>query len=508
MVKRTVILTAAALLLSLGTSMAQQRQRPSFPEETTEQKALLATSTKDLQEWMTYLTSPECRGRLTGDIGFKRATEYAANLFKEWGLEPGGDNGTYFQEFDHPYVMPLEGGFFTLYFKEGDKLIGKQYDYPDDYMVGGTSDTGYLQKLDLVYVGYGITAPELNYDSYKGIDVKGKIVVCERDVPYKGNDPKQQKAWMPYQYHNVKMTNAAQHGAAGLLYLSTAGNPNPGYNKGFVYCCISDSIGNDIFAGTGKTLAGVREEMNRTMKPNSFSIDKKADIKAVTEWHPEGKGWNVVGILRGTDPTLDAEYITIGAHIDHIGMQPILCPGAQDNASGSIIIMGAAKALATSGFKPRRTIVFTLFGGEETGLIGSAWMADHPVFKDKQHKLVINIDCFAQGYGFGTRIAEKFSSLGSYFKAANDKVTGRAFTLRKGANEIVTRPRTDEANFFVKGIPVVAPFPFGSTVSIPYHVPGDTMDYIDFDVERDAVKWMAESLMNISSLDKIEGNPE
>ena len=100
---------------------------------TPQQKAMYATSTKDLQEWMTFLTSEECRGRLTGDIGFQRAAKYAADLFKVWGLEPGGDNGTYFQNFDHPYVMPQEGGYFTLYLPQGDQWIAKQYDYTDHY---------------------------------------------------------------------------------------------------------------------------------------------------------------------------------------------------------------------------------------------------------------------------------------------------------------------------------------------------------------------------------------
>lgn len=491
------------VFMAIACSITSWAQR----EATVEQKALYVTTTDDLKDWMTFLTSEECRGRLTGDIGFWRAAQFGADLFKQWGLEPGGDNGTFFQNFEHPYVMPQEGGFFTLYLPQGKEWIGKQYDYPDHYMVGGTSDTGFLQKLDLVYVGYGITAPELNYDSYKGIDVKGKIVVCERDIPYKGRDPKLQKAWMPYQYHNFKMTNATKHGAAGMLYISTAGNPNPGYNKDFVYCCISDSVAKDIFMGTGKDHAAVVKEMDNTLKPISFKIDKKADIKAITEWHPEGKGCNVVGILRGTDPSLAPEYITIGGHVDHIGFQPYLCPGAQDNASGSIIVLGTAKAICMSGFKPRRTIVFTLFGGEETGLIGSGFMANHPILPKDQHKLLINIDCLAAGYGIGIRIPQKHASLYKYVEDANGKSVHRPIILSKGANEIVTRPRTDEANFFVKGVPTLAPFAFGSTVRIPYHVPGDTMDYLDFDLIRDAVKLMAAVLINVSSVEKIDTSP-
>lgn len=480
-----------------------QPARPKEPELSVFQKAMLATSTKDLTTWMTYLTSPECRGRLTGDYGFYKAVDYATNLFKTWGLQPAGDGGTYQQKFPHPYVMPQVGGYFKLHIPSGKGYVTKMYDYPDDYMVGGTSDTGTLENLPLVYVGYGITAPELGYDSYKGIDVKGKIVVCERDVPYQGKDPKLQKAWMPYQYHDFKMTNATRHGAAGMLYISTAGNPNPGYNKGFVYCCISDSVANDIFGAAGLSHKAIKEKMNSTLKPNTFKLNCKADIKAITEWHPEGVGCNVVGVIPGTDPKLKDEYITLGAHLDHIGLQPYLCPGALDNASGSIIIMGIAKALGTSGYKPKRTLVITLFGGEETGLLGSAYMAGHPIYPDKKQRLVINIDCLGTGYGLGAMVAKKYSSLFSYIKKANDESVQRPLMLVPGRDEIVTRPRTDEANFFIKGIPTISPFAYGSTVKVPYHVPGDTMDYINFDISRDAVKWVSALLMDLGSADDL-----
>lgn len=502
MVKKIVLVSM--MVASFASQGFAQRSKWKMPEETIEQKAMLATSSKDLKTWMTYLTSPECRGRLTGDKGFYKAVDYATDLFKQWGLQPAGENGTYQQRFPHPYVMPQEGGFFTLHLPVGKGWVSKQYDYPDDYMVGGTSDTGFLKNLPLVYVGYGITAPELGYDSYKGVDVKGKIVVCERDVPYQGEDSRLQKAWMPYQYHNFKMTNAVKHGAAGMLYISTAGNPNPGYNKGFVYCCISDSVASDIFKADKKDHTTLKSNMNKTMKPNSFPLSSKADVKAITEWHPEGVGCNVVAVIPGTDPKLKDEYITIGAHIDHIGFQPLLCPGALDNASGSIIIMGVAKALGISGFKPKRTIVVTLFGGEETGLIGSDYMANHPIYPDKKHRLVINIDCLGDGYGLGAMVAKKYSSLFSYIKDANDKTVQRPLMLVPGRDEIVTRPRTDEANFFVKGIPTISPFAFGSKVKIPYHVPGDTMDYIDFDVSRDATKWATKLLMELSTADTLD----
>lgn len=474
--------------------------------ETLEQKAQLATSSKDLRTWMTFLTSAECRGRLTGDTGFYKAVDYVTSLFKSWGLSPAGDHGIYRQSFPHPYVMPREGGYFTLHMKVGKGTISKQYDYPTDYMVGGTSDTGFLHDLPVVFVGYGITAPELSYDSYKGVNVKDKIVMCLRDVPYRGNVAAKQKAWMPYQYHDYKMTNAVRHGAAGMLYVDSlpAGNPNPGYNKGFVYCVISDSVAKDAFRVNKRDYEAIKRQMLKKLVPLSFGLpDISADIKAITEWHPEGIGCNIVAVIPGTDEKLKNQYITVGAHIDHIGMQPFLCPGANDNASGTIVIMGVAKALGISGFKPRRTVVITLFGGEETGLLGSKYMADHPVFPDKDLRLVINIDGFGSGAGFGAMVAKKNSRLFKWIKEANDSTVRRPLLLVPGKDEIVTRPRTDEANFFVKGIPTISPFAYGSKVRAPYHVPGDTIDTIDFDTERDGVKWITRLVMELADADNL-----
>ncbi len=477
-------------------------------EITPETKALYQTTETDLYEWMSYLVSPECRGRLTGDIGFERAAAYVSDLFKEWGLEPGGDNGTYFQNFAHPYTEVKEMGHFKLHIPAGKDWITKDYPYPDHYMVGGTSDSGDLKNMELVYVGYGITAPELNYNDYKGIDVRGKIVVCERDIPYRGNDPELQKKWTPYQYHNLKMTNAVKHGAAGMLYITTTANPNPGWNKGFIYACVSDSVARDIFAGTGKNYDAVKNGIDQSMKPHSFGINKKADIKAVTEFHPDGMGCNVIGILKGTDPSLSPEIIMAGAHLDHVGMMPVLMPGAMDNASGSVIIMGAAKALATSGFQPKRTIVFVLYGGEETGLIGSDYLANHPLSPLDNLKVLFNIDCLGTGYGLGARAAQKYGSLLNYVENANESVVKRPFTTRLGNNKIITRPRTDDANFFIKGVPTISLYSFGAAYRTPYHHPGDVIELIQFDIVRDCVKLLTQTLIDMGNVQRIEALPK
>jgi Predicted aminopeptidases len=486
-----------ALCLVVGIAGKAAAQTTTEPDVTT--KVLHNVSDSELREWLGYFVSEECRGRLTGDIGFDRAANYAANLFEEWGLEPLGDNGTYFQKFDHPYVEVKHGGSFTLHIPVGKDWVEKTYDYPENYMAGGTSDNGELNKLDLVYVGYGITAPELGYDDYKGIDVRGKIVVCERDIPYQGREPELQKAWMPYQYHSFKMSNAVKHGAAGMLYVTVTANPNPGWNKDFIYACISENVAKDIFAGTGKNHKETVEKMQKTLKPQSFPISKKADIKAVTEYHPDGIGYNIIGMIRGTDPTLEAEVIMAGGHLDHVGMMPVLIPGALDNASGSVIVMGAAKALATSGFKPKRTCIFILYGAEETGLIGSQFFVDNPKVPLENIKTLFNIDMLGNGYGLVAGAAQKFGTSLDYVEKANSEFVKRAFRTRLEANEIITRPRTDGAVFFRAGVPVISLNAFGATGNHPYHHPGDVKELINFDIVRDAVKLLSTTMMELST---------
>ena len=502
-----ILFVFISIILCTAGNVSAQQSADIATDKSLKSSVLHNVTESELREWLSFFVSEECRGRLTGDIGFKKAADYAADLFKQWGLEPLGDNGTYFQSFDHPYVEVKHGGSFKLHIPVGKDWVEKTYDYPDNYMAGGTSDNGELSKLDLVYVGYGITAPELGYDDYKGIDVRGKIVVCERDIPYTGQEPALQKAWMPYQYHSFKMTNAVKHGAAGMLYISVTANPNPGWNKDFIYACISDSVAKDIFAGTGKNHAETIAKMQNTLKPQSFNINKKADIKAVTEYHPEGVGFNIIGMIKGSDPTLEAEVIMAGGHLDHVGMMPVLIPGALDNASGAVITMAAAKALATSGFKPKRSCVFILYGAEETGLIGSRFFVDNPKVPLENIRVLFNIDMLGTGYGLGGRAAQKFGSVLDYVENANSKYVKREFQTDLEANEIVTRPRTDGAVFFQAGVPVIRLYSFGEKVG-PYHHPGDVKELIKFDIVRDAAKLLSTSMMDLSTDENLTVSPK
>ena len=455
-------------------------------------QALHLVSEKDMTQWMLQLTSDEFRGRLTGDIGYTLAANWAAAQLRTWGLQPM-DGRSYLQAFPQPYTQVEEMGSFTLHIPAGNQTIDKQYAFPLDYMPGGVSDSGTI-NAELVYVGFGVTAPELGYDDYKGVDVKGKIVVFEPDVPNTNRDPQVQKNWMPYQYHTYKMKNAIAHGAVGLLYITTTGNPNPGFNKDFVYCGVSEKVAEDIFAGTGKTYADTKAQILKTGKPASFAIAKRATISAKTTDHPEGVGYNVVAFLPGSDPQLSKEVFLIGAHLDHIGMMPVIFPGANDNASGTAIIMGVAKALAESKVPLKRSVAIILFGGEEMGLVGSQHFIQNPLIPMDNLKMLLNIDCLNSGYGLACRIPDKWKDFDVFFQQANDQYVHRPFRLSYGSSEVVTRPRTDGAVFLQAGIPAMSLGAIGSKPT-PYHQPDDDMSYVEIDIMRDAVKLVATSLI-------------
>jgi hypothetical protein len=241
-----------------------------------------------------------------------------------------------------------------LYIPHKNSTIKKYYRYEDEFIPGSNSGSGEVMA-EVVYVRYGITAPELNYDEYQGVDVKGKIVLIEREVPIspdKGVD--QLKKWRPYSFHQYKLENAVKHGASGMLYnYGLIGNPNNANNENLIYSHVGDSIVADIFTSTGRKYNEIIKNIKENLKPQSFNTNKVVTIKNISEHHPEGIGSNVIGILEGSDPELKNEFIIIGGLLGHLVRCYESMPGANDNASGVAVILGVAEALAKLPDRPK-----------------------------------------------------------------------------------------------------------------------------------------------------------
>jgi hypothetical protein len=207
-------------------------------------------TSEEMMTWMEKLCSPEFNGRLTGTPGYIASAEWVAGMLIEWGIRPGGDNGTFLQWFNHPFNVVNDIGSLSLKIPQPyGSSITKYYDYPVEYYPGMNSGNGEI-TAEVEFAGYGVSAPELGYDDYRDIDVKGKIVLVNRDVPHTNPGDREYSKWVRYCYHQYKLQNAVKHGASGFLYVDGIGaNPNISYDPSILVCGIGEGPLNDIFAG-------------------------------------------------------------------------------------------------------------------------------------------------------------------------------------------------------------------------------------------------------------------
>ena len=464
-------------------------------------KQFHAIRSEEMMTWIEKLCSPEFNGRLTGTPEFVASAEWVAGKLKEWGIKPAGDSGNYYQWFNFPYTVVNDIGSLTLNLVQADgSVIKKNYSYPDDYYPGMNSGSGEI-TAEVVFVGYGVTAPELNYDDYKGIDVKGKIVLMNRDVPYSDPRNPEYKKWVGYCYHQYKLENAVKHGAAGMLYIDGAmANPNISYDPSIIVCGIGPQPLADIFAGLKTTNKEILDKITKTFKPLSFNTGKSFTIKANTTRHPEGKACNVIGMIEGNDPVLKNEAIIIGGHLDAVGRAGKVVNGALDNASGVVDIMGAAKAMALSGIGLKRSVIFVFFGGEESGLIGSKLFTKKTSYTKDKTITFINLDMVGNGTGFSVSAGSTYQELLSYFVKANSQYVHRTIqTSAPVPGAYYGRPRSDGVVFSMAGYRTMDIGTTGWYKKVFYHLPGDDPDAVTIDIMEDVAKMIYVAITNMAN---------
>ncbi len=450
-------------------------------------------SSNDIIKYVEEISSDKYKGRLSGSPEFLEAAQWCAGKFKEWGILPA-NNGSYFQYFPNEYSEVYSKGSVTYFSGKGGASHLKFY---EDYLPGSNSASGTISG-NMVYVGYGITAPELGYDDYKNVDVKGKIILLEPRIPYRKNDTTLTK-WTPYAYHRYKFRNAVEHGAAGMLYISNLANPNTVNLENFVYAHISEGVAKNILADAGKDLGELRKKL-KDMEAPSFALPKKqkVTISADTKYFPGAKACNVVGMVEGSDPVLKNEVIIVGGHLDGQGYLGEVFPGALDNGSGVADILGAAKAFAESEAEPKRTVLFILFGGEECGLYGSKFYAENPLFPVDKTVIMVNLDMVGNGTGFHIENGESYPSLFAHFEKANNEYLHRKMGASKWRKNY-GRPRSDASNFENAGINTFSIYTSESVFPVYYHQPLDKTDVLTPEIMEDAAKLLYLGVLGIAN---------
>lgn len=432
-------------------------------------------SADELYAYVDTLSSDEFEGRLSGHIGYDKAADWVVKKFKEFGVQPVNHKIGYLQEFSHPYTDVYEGCVVQLV-DEDDNVI-KNYEYVEEFIPGSTSGNGEV-KAEVVYVGYGITAPELGYDDYANVDVKDKIVLMEREVPVNAKDEKF-LAWRPYSFHQYKLINAYKQGAAGILYNYHIGNPNNAYIEDFILSHVGEKVVADIFENTGFEHENLVKEIDSLLKSRSFHTNKRFKIKNNTKHHPEGITSNVIGVIEGTDPELKHEYIILGGHLDFLGRCYEIMPGANDNASAVSINLSLAKALSQEKIKLKRSVMFLMFGAEEAAIKGAQYFLKNPPVPVDQIVALLNLDGVGIGDKIWTGFAENYPDLYDYIEEANENYVEA--NLNGGHTNNITRPRLDAAFFDWYGIPSLSFSAYGDlpqNKAYRYHTTYDNISNI------------------------------
>jgi hypothetical protein len=445
----------------------------------------------DIFTLVNTLASPQYEGRLTGTAGYDKAVQMAADYFKQYGIRPIDGMETYTQLFPVSYTKVYESKL-TLHVKDkkGKEEV-LQCQYFKDYYPMNFSGSGNITG-EIVFAGFGITAPEFEYDDYIGIDVKGKIAMIIKGAPKE----REGEDWSAYDDHRFRTKNALKHGAAGLLYIYSArGNPNGAYLEGFPMLAIEEKLADRILEKYRKNVKSLTEHLKQRRR-NSFATDQTAELTVRSE-NFQGNGANVVGYIPGSDELLRNEFIVVGAHLDHCGMWPQLTPGADDNASGSAALLTIARALGTSKYQPKRSVLFALFGGEEMGLLGSTYLVSHLPDKVKKINFVFNLDMVGEGPDVFILRLKNYPEMEKIIMETPRKLN---LNCHISGNEITGKGRggSDHAPFVEKRIPAVSVFSAGSK-HMGYHKADDSIYWITPKIMEDIAKIISYTVMRMAA---------
>jgi hypothetical protein len=449
-------------------------------------RALDSIKPQDVYDYCKTMALPKYAGRLTGHKGYTAAAEWAASMFKRWGLKPMNKKEGYLQAYPSPYTV-IEEAEMTLLLPQMNKKIQQEESFKEiklksenDFLPLLFSDSG-DNTAEMVFAGWGISAPDLGYDDYAGLDVNGKFVLCFRGTPDRSDDRYQE-----HDHHRFRMQTAKQKGALGLFYIypDPLANPNGDWIQGFTPAIISEKVADQILAERGITSQELRTDLQAYKKPLSFPLQSKMTFRVRADHSPDATGYNIVGYVEGSDPALRKECLVIGGHFDHCGEHMgLLFPGANDNASGSAVVMEISEAFSKLEQKPKRSVVFVLFGGEEMGLQGSTYFADHLPSQFTKIDAMFNFDMVGEGDKAGCAVGGKPDELKKILEEADSSlhILRGVYVVRS-----VGVRSSDYAPFFLKGAACVS---FSSNgPHLHYHLPGDTIYRINPDIMADTAR--------------------
>jgi hypothetical protein len=437
-------------------------------------------------EHVKFLSSDEMKGRGDGSPELDKAADYIASQFRTLGLRPMGDDNTYFQKFQ------LTTGA-VLGPKNELQLNADKLKIKEDFVPITFSDTATFDGA-LIFVGYGITAPELHYDDYEGISANGKIVVVLRHEPQE-SDPHSPFEGTNFTRHASfvnKAINAKQHGARGIVFITDLNHEDEQVGSA-TRTEETDDLGIPavhakrapllaLFKAAGKDVAAIQKKIDSDLKPQSFDLSDSRVHISTDVVRTRKTVRNVLAGIPGSDPAMKNEWVVVGAHYDHLGLgdRNSLAPsqigqihhGADDNASGTSGVLEIARLAAKNKSQWKRSVLLITFAGEELGLLGSSQFVNHPTVPLNNVIGMINMDMIG-------RINNDRLFVGGVGTSPNFKAWLEEFNQTAHLQLDYSDSgygASDHMSFNSKKIPVLF---FFSGLHTDYHKPTDTYDKIN-----------------------------
>jgi hypothetical protein len=467
-------------------------------------------SAAEYLDHVSYLASDELEGRGTGQEGIDQAANYIADYFRACGVKPGGDNGTYFQEFTIQSFRSQIGADTRLAIGAKGRKHRRPAKVRQDYVPFPFSARGAF-KGEVVFAGYGIVNEEEGYDDYAGVDASGKVVLVLRRAPKFARFSYEEMAF------RTKATRANARDAAALLVVNPVGDdegdtlyefetePNGffGFGRrtyGLPMMHVTQAMANKMLSAGGlPELAAIQKQIEDGRKPVSAPL-KGVSVRGLVDIDPVKTAVrNVIGLIPGTGDQA-SEYIVLGGHYDHVGVrnkgEPSFDPsrdisnGADDNASGTAMVMTLANAY-TKGAPPNRSIVLVLFTAEEMGLIGSRHYAENPTVHLDECAAMLNFDMVG-------RLKNDLVEVGGMRTGGFEDLVQRdaeqyGLKIKDGGGG--SGP-SDHMMFYAKKIPVLF---FFTGLHRQYHQPTDDANLINSDGAMRIAKLAADCIDEIDA---------
>jgi Zn-dependent M28 family amino/carboxypeptidase len=475
MIRRIAVFTAVLLLAAVVSAQDKTSRKNATPRRLsgTAIAALQNIRPENIESHVRFLSHDLLEGRGTGQRGGDIAAQYIAAQFALYGLKPAGDSGTYMQKVPMVGITPGADTRFSLVPANGQAMDLKVL---DDYVAyDQTQQPESAIDAEIVYVGYGIEAPEYNWDDYKGVDLKGKVLLMLVNQPT--DDPKlfHGKSLTYYGRWTYKYEQAARKGAVGAIlihqsdmasygwevvrnsnsgeksYLKLDGTPKL-KSAAWIHFDVAKKLASAAGLDLDKMMSDAR---SRNFKPVPLHV--RLTARMTSKIRPFESN-NVVAVLPGADSKLKDEAVMYTAHYDHLGIRPDMpgdniYNGAMDNATGCGILMELARTYAQAPQKPRRSVYFASVTAEEQGLLGSEYLGKHPPIPAGKISLDLNFDD-VKPLGAPQEVEVAGAERTNFYPVVQSMATEFRFTIRPDARpEAGHYYRSDHFSLARVGIP-------------------------------------------------------